>query len=66
MQRELIAVIAVGLALGVAAAHAEPTLTYVDGTSWKQAEIATTHAEQYRPARSAKDDHAAHIYNFNP
>jgi len=65
MQRELIAVIAVGLALGVTAAHAEPTLTNVDDGYWKQTEIAAQ-AKHDRPTHQANDDHSAHIYNFNP
>jgi hypothetical protein len=65
MKRESIAVIAVVLALGAAAAHAEPTLTTAEEGYWKQAEIAAQ-AAHYRAAQSAHDDYSAHLYSFNP
>jgi hypothetical protein len=64
MKRELFAVIAVVLALGAAAAHAEPTLTTVEDGYWKQAEFAGQAARYSAP--SANDDHSSHLYSFNP
>jgi hypothetical protein len=69
MKRNVITAIAVGLAFGAFAAHAEPTLSFNDG-NWKQPEtvrVASSDEAQFvKQSQAARQDDSGYLYNVNP
>jgi hypothetical protein len=64
MKRNLIVVIAAGLAFGALAARAEPTLNFDEGY-WKQRDI-VVQAESSGEARAARQNDSDYLYSVNP